>query len=177
MNKKEEFLTAILHKANRVLDGGEKVNAYYIGEFKHCSDLCVAAKTHSIVADVSMSIVPRSEDLWKVEFKRVGREFRQPTRVDYEAPYEKEKTLLYELISFTEECREDMQDCIHQGITAKVVGTALDNSFGDRLMHESSLFQEMVLVLKKTHNGEEEEGQLVINMANLIALARRAKFE
>ncbi len=85
-----------------------------------------------------------------------------------------EKKRLADLIFFTQDCRPDMHEPDESGITASVVGTRLDNAFGNFIDERCILggFQEQVVVLH--HEGGES---YKINLATLIALARKAVIE
>ena len=79
------------------------------------------------------------------------------------------------LKAFTEDCREDMHEPDEQGIRAWVVGTHLDNAFGNRIDERAIMTysQEYVVILDKV-----EEGKIIkLNLATLIALARKAKLD
>jgi hypothetical protein len=75
------------------------------------------------------------------------------------------KKLLRELRSFTKECREDMHEPDEQGISASVEGEFLDNAFGKGPSNE------FVVELKSGRK------KFRINLADLIALARKASLE
>lgn len=76
------------------------------------------------------------------------------------------------LVAFTRDCRDDMHEPDEAGISATVVGTVLDNAFGDFVSGEmvKDGFQEIVVVLRNENTGESES----FNLASLIALARLA---
>lgn len=82
---------------------------------------------------------------------------------------------LTRLLKITEGCRPDMHEPDEQGLSARVVGTVLDNAFGDgvdgRLVFQGA--QEIVVILER----DLERGRIAepFNLATLIALARRAK--
>lgn len=75
------------------------------------------------------------------------------------------------LKDFTQDCRADMHEPDESGITASIIGTQLDNAFGNHVSEECIVggFQEQVVVLH--HAGGES---YKINLATLIALARKA---
>jgi hypothetical protein len=75
---------------------------------------------------------------------------------------------LKDLVKFTKNCREDMHEPDEQDISAVVVGDNLDNAFG-KYVSPDGKYQEFVVVLK---NGKD--GMLAVNLASLIALARKA---
>ena len=77
---------------------------------------------------------------------------------------------LKNLIRFTKTCREDMHEPDENGISATVIGDHLDNAFGTAIFAEGRHYQEFVVTLR---NGKGET--LEINLASLIALARKAK--
>jgi hypothetical protein len=78
----------------------------------------------------------------------------------------------------TEGCRLDMHEPDEQDVEAEVVGTKLDNAFGEHI-DERALdggFQELVVILRR----RDMEGKMLvnrINLATLIALARQAQLE
>lgn len=73
------------------------------------------------------------------------------------------------LLKITSECRLDMHEPDEQGITARVLGTRLDNAMGNRLSNNFLIngWQEMVVVIEHEDNGTEQ-----FNLASLIAMAR-----
>ena len=75
------------------------------------------------------------------------------------------------LVEFTDGCREDMHEPDEQNIEARVVGDHLDNAMGTDIRSEAieQGYQEFVVVLKRNNK------TLKINLANLIALARKAE--
>jgi len=73
--------------------------------------------------------------------------------------------LLGELKAFTAECRPDMHEPDEQGITAYIVGDHLDNAWGEEVRGK-----EFIVVLENS-----EGGSFPINLATLIALARKAE--
>ena len=81
------------------------------------------------------------------------------------------KSALDGLVDFTQDCRNDMHEPDESGITSSVVGTKLDNAFGNFISEEciTGGFQEQVVILH--HAGGES---YKINLATLIALARKA---
>jgi hypothetical protein len=83
----------------------------------------------------------------------------------------REQEILRQLKLFTVDCRFDMHEPDEQGISAEVVGDHLDNAMGNCIMAESNIRQEFVVILKNEDNEE-----LKVNLADLIALARLAKF-
>jgi hypothetical protein len=76
------------------------------------------------------------------------------------------------LLAITEGCRDDMHEPDEQGISARVVGTRLDNAFGDSVTGEflERGYQELVVILERESDGRTEK----FNLASLIALARKA---
>jgi hypothetical protein len=81
-----------------------------------------------------------------------------------------------ELVAFTKDCREDMHEPDEQGVgVSAVVGNHLDNAFGSNiepyLMEKNC--QEYVVVFEN----EGTNKQLKVNLADLVALARKAKWE
>lgn len=80
---------------------------------------------------------------------------------------------LENLRAFTINCRESMHEPDEQGISAHVVGDHLDNAMGSNI-NETLILQhnqELVVILQK----ESAHHPLMINLANLIALARMAQ--
>jgi hypothetical protein len=79
---------------------------------------------------------------------------------------------LDELVQFTKDCREDMHEPDEQGIDAHIVGNHLDNAFGSSIVPDlmNKDCQEFVVILEN----ENTDKQMKINLANLIALARKA---
>jgi hypothetical protein len=79
-----------------------------------------------------------------------------------------------DLRKFTEGCREDMHEPDEQDIEARVVGTELDNAFGSTIVPEfmTKGYQELVVVLENTGT----DAHFNVNLADLIALARKASF-
>lgn len=81
---------------------------------------------------------------------------------------------LASLKKFTADCRPDMHEPDEQGITASIVGTRLDNAFGDMIDGNciDGAFQEQVVVLHRA-----DGSSCRINLATLIALARTADLD
>lgn len=81
---------------------------------------------------------------------------------------------LKRLRRITDSCRPDMHEPDEQDVSARVVGTHLDNAFGDSVAEEAIArgYQEFVVILKRAGRKEQR-----FNLANLIALARMAKVE
>ena len=78
---------------------------------------------------------------------------------------------LAKVLAATRGCRPDMHELDEQGIDASIVGCNLDNAMGNHvdLNAIKEGYQEFVVVLRR-------DGQILeINLASLIALARRAK--
>ena len=71
------------------------------------------------------------------------------------------------LTKFTKDCRHDMHEPDEQGISAKVIGKELDNAMGEDVRFND----EFVVILK---NSKDKEFR--INLATLIAIARKARF-
>lgn len=84
------------------------------------------------------------------------------------------KDRLKRLKEFTEDCREDMHEPDEQGIEAVVIGDHLDNAFGEQIgeVGIERGYHEFVVVLWKNHTEK-----MRINLATLIALARKANLE
>ena len=75
------------------------------------------------------------------------------------------------LLKITVDCREDMHEPDNQDISATVIGDHLDNAMGNYIGDDQSR-QEFVVIIKNESSGEEE----AFNLADLIALARKAQF-
>lgn len=80
------------------------------------------------------------------------------------------------LRDITEGCRPDMHEPDEQELTARVVGSHLDNAMGDRvepeLVEEGA--QEFVVILERGDEGSGDAARSEsFNLASLIALARR----
>ena len=82
----------------------------------------------------------------------------------------RELEILRQLNLFTVDCRFDMHEPDRQGISAEVIGDHLDNAMGGYIGDDQAR-QEFVVILKNEDNEE-----LKVNLADLIALARLAKF-
>ncbi len=83
------------------------------------------------------------------------------------------------LIRVTAGCRDDMHEPGEQGLEARVIGTTLDNAFGNgiTLEHINSGRQEIIIILERElpENAESFTGDYeLFNLATLIALARKA---
>ena len=80
---------------------------------------------------------------------------------------------LDKLNAITTGCRDDMHEPDEQGITAKVIGTCLDNACGEDISDEANFrgYQEMIVII------ERGEDSTPFNLATLIALARKAKLD
>jgi hypothetical protein len=83
------------------------------------------------------------------------------------------ETLLKDLNNFTKDCRDDMHEPDEQEITAFIVGNRFDNAHGEdiELWRIENELQELVVILRK----EGKDKCFKINLASLIALARKAK--
>lgn len=88
------------------------------------------------------------------------------------------KQILDNLKEFTKDCREDMHEPDEQGLSARIVGDHLDNAMGTTIEYQDFPFgdkssvqrQEYVVILDKVG-----EGSFKINLADLIALARKSQ--
>lgn len=82
--------------------------------------------------------------------------------------------ILGRLQAITKDCRPDMHEPDEQGLRARVIGNYLDNACGDSISSHAieGGFQEFVVVLERYANS----GHVIekFNLADLIALARRA---
>lgn len=85
---------------------------------------------------------------------------------------EHHRDMLTRLLAITSDCRECMHEPDEQGLTARVVGTILDNAFGDHVSEEFQErgLQELVVILERSDGRAEQ-----FNLASLLALARRVK--
>lgn len=83
--------------------------------------------------------------------------------------------VLKQLKQFTANCREDMHEPDEQEISATVVGNELDNAMGAEIYPEllTRGRHELVVILKDSSNPHSK--YLQINLATLIALARKAE--
>ncbi|MBI4473738.1 MAG: hypothetical protein HY646_13810 [Acidobacteria bacterium] len=101
----------------------------------------------------------------------------------------KPKDSLMNLQTITDGCRDDMHEPDEQGLKARVVGTQLDNAFGEDVRGEALAggYQELVVILERDplsvlmrggvperYGALGEPTQVKINLASLIALARKA---
>lgn len=81
--------------------------------------------------------------------------------------------ILRALLRFTDGCRDSMHEPDEQDVFAKVVGDHLDNAFGNTVRGKfadgSPCSQEFVVRLRRGNR------RLDVNLADLIALARRAE--
>ncbi len=90
------------------------------------------------------------------------------------------KRSLDRLLIITKGCRPDMHEPDEQGLTAIVTGLNLDNAFGNQrtLVRETPDAEEIIVTLRRT--GDDDTAgwytQIQINLATLIALARKAAF-
>ena len=73
------------------------------------------------------------------------------------------------LLEITERCREDMHEPDEQGISAHVVGTHLDNAFGEEIIENllEKNCQEFIVIIKDDKGRVEK-----FNLATLVAYAR-----
>ncbi len=90
-----------------------------------------------------------------------------------------EKTL-DDLQKITRNCRDDMHEPDEQGLSAAVVGTKLDNAFGEEIFSgKDHPEQEIVIILKREIPSIYSNSTRVItkefNLCDLIALARKAE--
>ena len=69
------------------------------------------------------------------------------------------------LLEITDGCNEDMHEPDSQGLTAGTAGFGFDNAGGEP--------EELTLVIERSRSNFEQE--LRINMADLVALARKAR--
>ncbi len=85
---------------------------------------------------------------------------------------------LENLLDITRGCRPDMHEPDEQGLTAIVTGLHLDNAFSNQrqLVRESPEAEEIIVTLRRDQDGAGWYTQIQINLATLIALARRAAF-
>lgn len=82
------------------------------------------------------------------------------------------KERLEGLKKFLAKCSSDMHGPDEQGISAHVIGDHLDNAMGEHISATAvrNGSQEFVVILV-----DEQGRQFLINLATLIALARKAK--
>jgi len=81
--------------------------------------------------------------------------------------------VLTNLREITKDCNEDMHEPDNNGVTARVVGTQLDNAWGTDIRGSAveDDYQEFIVIIKR----EAPNGQYIerkFNLASLIALAR-----
>ncbi len=91
---------------------------------------------------------------------------------------------LRRLRAITTECRLDMREPDEQDVSARVVGDRLDNAMGHCIIGGSvqAGTQELVVIIERGGHGHstpgmaasERQQQQCFNLADLIALARRA---
>jgi hypothetical protein len=87
------------------------------------------------------------------------------------------------LTSVTAGCRDDMHEPDEQSLKARVVGTHLDNAFGDSIIEDAVVrgFQEYVVVLERYFVEDGAGGEKIavekFNLATLIALAKMVRPE
>lgn len=81
---------------------------------------------------------------------------------------------LAKLLEITKECRLDMHEPDEQYLEAHVVGTYLDNAFGEDIDADAieKGYQELVVILESSLR--QPVRRVRINLATLIALARLA---
>lgn len=102
------------------------------------------------------------------EKQEYWRKFHEKRRQETLRMMERE---LKDLARFTKDCREDMHEPDEQEISATVVGDHLDNAMGT-YVEPGKEYQEFVVILKN-----DKGKTLNVNLASLIALARKAKIE
>ena len=88
------------------------------------------------------------------------------------------KEILKKLKEFTKDCREDMHEPDEQGIDAYIIGDHLDNAHGESINADQLErgYHEYVVILKNEDNFlKDKPVSMKINLATLIALARKAK--
>lgn len=90
---------------------------------------------------------------------------------------ERHKDIVRRLRAVTVGCQRDMHEPDEQGVWAHVIGTTLDNAFGNRI--DASLLesgsQEIVVVIDQFTEGKYgvlTSGHEVINLADLLAIVR-----
>jgi len=82
------------------------------------------------------------------------------------------------LLEITNGCRSDMHEPDEQGLTAIVTGLKLDNTDGNQrqIYRTNPEAEEIIITLRRIWDEEGTYSQVEINLATLIALARRATF-
>lgn len=90
------------------------------------------------------------------------------------------KEMLETLRDVTKDCRESMHEPDEQGIKVRVIGDHLDNAMGDSISDVAIIegFQEYIVVIERewydSNDGHFRQSRDNFNLANLIALARKA---
>ncbi len=85
---------------------------------------------------------------------------------------------LENLLDITRGLPSDLHEPDEQGLTAIVTGLKLDNAGGNQreLVRETPDAEEIMVTLRRDIDGGGWYSQIQINLATLIALARRAAF-
>ena len=86
------------------------------------------------------------------------------------------KDVLEKLLQITEGCRENMHEPDEQGLSAKVFGSRLDNAFPTKGKFVN-VHQDGELKVKLIREYDDEVESSYFNLADLIALARKAQLD
>ena len=86
------------------------------------------------------------------------------------------KDVLEKLLQITEGCRDNMHEPDEQGLSAKVYGSRLDNAFPTKGKFVN-VHQESELKVKLIRESDGEVEASFFNLADLIALARKANLD
>lgn len=80
------------------------------------------------------------------------------------------------LLAITNGCRKDMHEPDEQGLSAGVIGTELNNAFGDTLILKAleGGYQEMLVILRRDEYSPDIHEVGYFNLATLIAYAKLA---
>jgi hypothetical protein len=83
------------------------------------------------------------------------------------------KNFAERLLDVTKGCRDDMHEPDEQEVAARVVGTVLDNAFGNGVEEDALVqgHQELVIIIERDLNGGKRRWEK-FNLATLIAMAR-----
>lgn len=89
----------------------------------------------------------------------------------------RQREICSELQTFTAPCREDMHEPDEQGIKLAIVGDHLDNARGTDISPKAIAegYQEYVIILRRFDEEKEKFLECAVNLADLIALARKAQ--
>lgn len=86
------------------------------------------------------------------------------------------KDVLEKLLQITEGCRDNMHEPDEQGLSAKVFGNRLDNAFPTKGKFVN-VHPDSEIKVKLTREYDDEVEASFFNLADLIALARKAQLD